>query len=532
MSLIASTPVLSCAQAKQWEAAHLRDASAEWAAMQRAGRAVADAVQEDFCEVGGFPSEGRVLVVTGKGHNGGDALLAAAELLRAHPQIFVDVVLVFSANDFKPLARRAWRALKKRGARRVRILSLADVERNAYALCLDGVFGFQFRLSMPATTENLLTRINAHPRIRLRAAVDLPSGLAEAGAADVVFHADFTYATGIVKAPVLADANAGHVGRVRYLDLGFFADESPASSARVLLPTILEPLATLRPAQTDKRKFGHVFVVGGSLSYPGAVLLAVRAALHSGVGLITAFVPELLVPQYAATHPEVMWVGCPVGRTGGLNAKMLPLVRQRMARASALLIGPGLGADAATLALVAKLAAQSTVPLVLDADALRPEVIAAAKNKPLICTPHAGEYQRIEGALAQTPSAVVVRKGPITQVRAGGHVYYSLFGGPVLARGGSGDILAGLTAGLLAQAPGDPALAACRGVTWHGLAADLLARARGQVAVETSQLIEQLGPALASSYVRTSDGTSGLHGPERPAQHRPDHAQSAARRVR
>lgn len=501
--------------------------------MQRAGRAVAEAVCTDFREIGGFPVEGRVLVLAGKGHNGGDALLAATEILARHPSAFVDLVLVFPATELKPLARRALLVLRKKGGRRVRLVSVADAEKYTYALCLDGVFGFQFRLPIAAATSELLARINAHPRIALRAAVDLPSGLAETGAAGAVFRADFTYANGIVKAPVLAEANARHVGRVRYLDLGFFADESPAtSSARVLLPTVLAPLATLRPAQTDKRKFGHVFVVGGSLSYPGAVLLAVRAALHSGAGLISAFVPESLVPQYAATHPEVMWVGCPVGRSGGLNAKTFLLVRRRIARASALLIGPGLGAAPETISLVTKLVAASPGPLVLDADALRPEVIAAAKDQLLICTPHAGEFQRIEGSLVNAPGAVVVLKGPITQVHAGKTVYYSLFGGPVLARGGSGDILAGLTAGLLAQTPADATLAACRGVTWHGLAADLLARARGQVAVETSQLIEQLGPALASSYVRTSDGTSGLHGPERPAQHRPDHAQPAARRVR
>ena len=127
-------------------------------------------------------------------------------------------------------------------------------------------------------------------------------------------------------------------------------------------------------------------------------------------------------------------------------------------------------------------------------------VIAAVGAKPFIATPHAGEYQRIALALPAAPQGVIVRKGPLTRVTNGRAVYYSPFGGPVLARGGSGDILAGLIGGLLAQKPKKtPLLAACRGVVWHGHAADLLAsHSTGRVAVETSQLLEQLGPALTS----------------------------------
>jgi NAD(P)H-hydrate epimerase len=143
------------------------------------------------------------------------------------------------------------------------------------------------------------------------------------------------------------------------------------------------------------------------------------------------------------------------------------------------------------------------VPLVLDADALRAEVAEALGEKPFICTPHAGEFQRIAPRLFAgeefvAPHGVLVLKGPMTRVTDGKTIYHSPFGGPVLARGGSGDILAGLIGGLLAQAPGEPLLAACRGTVWHGRAADLLARARGQVAVEISEILEQLGPALNS----------------------------------
>jgi len=169
------------------------------------------------------------------------------------------------------------------------------------------------------------------------------------------------------------------------------------------------------------------------------------------------------------------------------------LLREKISRATALLIGPGLGREAETLALAKDIVGQSSLPLVIDADALQPDIVARG-NAPRVLTPHAGEYARIEHVVPAT--AVTVRKGPLTQLHSPGAVYHSPFGGPVLARGGSGDLLAGLIGGLLAQAPADPLGAAARGVVWHGLAADELARAYGQVAVTSTQLIEFLPQAL------------------------------------
>jgi NAD(P)H-hydrate epimerase len=355
------------------------------------------------------------------------------------------------------------------------------------------VFGYQFRPPAEPRVAKLLARVNELP-IRLRAAVDLPS----AG----LFRADFTYATGCVKTPVVG---APEAGRVRYLDLGFFL-ESEANSERVLTPRILAPLAGLRPAQGDKRAYGHVFVLAGSRNFPGAALMTVRAALRSGVGLVTAFVPDSLVPAYAAAAPEAMWVGWPETPVGTLAPEGQHRLRERLERATALVIGPGLGREPATLELVAEIVRRSPVPLVIDADALQPEIVSAG-NAPRVLTPHAGEFARI--ARAKLANTTLVLKGPITRIgnSAGlqptpkrpskpGTTYYSFFGGPVLARGGSGDLLAGLIGGLLAQTPGEPLLAAARGVVWHGLAADALARAHGQTAVQVTQLLDFLPAVL------------------------------------
>lgn len=497
-----SHPVLSCAEAKAWESELLRDEAAEWAAMEHAGQALAEAVLADYREIGGFPGNGRVLVLVGKGHNGGDALLAARALLAAHPGSQATVLFGFGAQALRPLAARALDRLQAGTTGRV-VLAAAEealAPGNAYALCLDGLFGFQFRPPLDPVTGLLLARVNAHPGLRFRAAVDLPSGVGETSAT-TIFRADFTYATGIVKQPVLAPSVSHAIGRLRYLDLGFFAKRNPPAAERVLTRSVLAPLAQLRAAQTDKRTFGHLFLVGGSRSYPGAILLAVRAALRSGAGLVTAFVPASLAPEYAATHPEAMWVGCPETAGGGLAAGTVNLVAERAARATALLIGPGLSAEGEVLGTVRAILRGTTLPLVLDADALRAELVAEVRERAFVCTPHAGELQRIAPALFEgdrlvAPRGVLVLKGPLTRVTDGKVSYYSPFGGPVLARGGSGDVLAGLIGGLLAQQPDDTLLAACRGVVWHGRAADLLARTHGQVAVELSEILQQLGPAL------------------------------------
>jgi ADP-dependent NAD(P)H-hydrate dehydratase / NAD(P)H-hydrate epimerase len=587
-------PILTCTEARALEARLFGgNEEREWAAMECAGAGVAASIQEDFEEIGGFSAAGRVLVLAGKGHNGGDALLAAAAILEKHPAASADVIFVFGERSLRPLAARAWRRLLEAARQRVRVLSavpgagdgvkygnqesrkgiagqsspLTAVSRSAWAqtslpeshmvppplaarasgepnpvaasvsewgdydLCLDGIFGFQFRPPVDAATVALLGAVNAHPAIRLRAAVDLPSGVGEPSG-DTAFRADFTYATGSVKAPLLEERNRNVAGRLRYVDLGFFeqlvagvADPGPGSAHStssgqatpatplsvagdgfVLKRSLLAPLAGLRAPLSDKRTYGHLFVIGGSRDYPGAVLMCARAALRSGAGLVTAFVPETLVATFAASVPEAIWVGWPETPDGGLAMDGLHLLRARLERATALVMGCGLGREAETLALAAEIVKLAGVPVVLDADALQPSVLAAARGRQAICLPHAGEFKRLARgreasaaalrAVAQEASAIIALKGPVTQISDGERVFHSFFGGPVLARGGSGDLLAGLTGGLLAQAPSDPLTAACRGVVWHGRAADLLARDRGQVAVQATQLLDYLPAAL------------------------------------
>ncbi|MFO1448674.1 MAG: NAD(P)H-hydrate dehydratase [Opitutaceae bacterium] len=495
--LVDSISAVTCDQARVFEARLLgKNEWAEWNAMEQAGRGVAEMLLLDFEELGGFPATGRILAVVGKGHNGGDALITTRLLLQQFPRAQAEICFVFGEQSLRPLAKRAWRDLITAASSRV-VLRRCDDALGTYDLCLDGLFGFQYRPPLDPAVARFLGHVN-RSSVRLRAAIDLPSGWDAPDA----FRADFTYATGLLKRPLFSLPNAG---RLRLVDLGWTLDESEVEGApRVLLPRLLEPLSRLRASAADKRTFGHVGIVGGSRNYPGAVLMAVKAALRSGVGLVTAFVPESLTPAFAAAAPEAMWVGWPETPSGSLSLEGAYLLREKMGRVTAWVVGPGLGREPETLICVKELLGTTTAPVVIDAEALQADLVHHG-SVPRILTPHAGEWARIskresiESFAAET-NAVVVAKGPLTAVVSGWQRYYSLAGGPVLARGGSGDVLAGLVGGLLAQDPENPLSAAARGVLWHGLTADHLARAQGQTAVVVTDLI----PLLASTLRATS----------------------------
>jgi len=509
-------PVLSCAEALAWETALLGgDESREWTAMARAGRALATAVLDDAREVGGIGDDARLLVLCGKGHNGGDALIALRHVLATRSQAAALVLIVPGFFRLRPLVRRAVEDLHREHAARIEWIEVGgaadggDAARvgqalagRSFDLCLDGLFGMQFQPPLRAPADWLIKLVNAHRRIRLRVAVDLPSGVGATSDAHP-FAADFTYATGIVKLPVLDAASAG---RLRYLDLGFFEHaNAPDATEHVLTRHVLAPLGGAREAASDKRTFGHLFVVSGSRTMPGAVMMAVESALRSGVGLVTAFVPESLATACAARLPEAMWEPMPETPAGALALEGRGAVVARAARCTGLLIGPGLGRERESLALVDELLRAIDVPTLLDADALQAELVTArapGATAPRVLTPHAGELARIAGAdtselpaLARRLACTLASKGAPTRVSDGRSLYVSPFGGPVLARGGSGDLLAGLIAGQLAQGV-DPVEAAARGVVWHGLAADRLARETGQHSARVTDLCAHLGPVL------------------------------------
>ena len=516
-------PILTCQEATQLEKSILVDESAEWAAMQKAGVGIAKAGCLDYQELQPLPQGLNVLALIGKGHNGADALIACGQLLADFPRARVTLIFAVDPTSLKPLAERAYQQLKGRvSAHQVQpegdeasiqaLLGSASGGRT-YDICIDGLLGMSFQPPVRAPMRALIEAVNHYDDICLRAAVDLPSGRGDVSD-ELSFQADFTYATGVAKR-VLFDGVA-ECGRVRTIDLGFFATPAGAevdASEMVLNDCVLNPLRKLRPAAVDKRTFGHLFIVGGSAYMPGALLMAVKAAVRSGVGLVTAFAPASVAATLAAQVPEAIWVPWPETANGTLNPRAMPLLLDRIDQATAVLVGPGMGKDRNTEMVAQDIVKLVPLPVIVDADALRIRVLELALKRksemgPVILTPHMGEFMRIAKldqpdysnetlkAFCQSYRVMTVLKAAHTRLCDGENVWYNVCGGPVLSRGGSGDLLAGLIGGMISQDHAGAQTSAARGIVLHGLAAQRLARTQGQVAVHTTLLLEHLPRVL------------------------------------
>ena len=285
----------------------------------------------------------------------------------------------------------------------------------------------------------------------------MPAGMGDESA-QTVFKSDACVMAGIAKAPLFKPENAALAGRLRYADLGFFKDKKPSKKS-IVTERILGKIRALRRSDTDKRSYGRLYVFAGSECYGGAAMMCVKAALRSGAGLVSAFVPEKLAPPFAAAEPSAIWIPCPTTEDGSLSLETFSLYRERMGMETAILAGPGLSSNPETLALVSEILRHTRANVVLDADAVRPGVVENLKKNRGLITPHAGEFLRVAGgisdealsAFSAEKSVAVLLKGAVSRIARGGEIAFNVSGSPILARGGSGDILAGIAGGLLAR---------------------------------------------------------------------------------
>ncbi len=522
---IDADPILSCSASAEYEKAYFSSGQeSEDTVMYRAGRSIAAAIEDDFEEISGFPARGKALILAGKGHNAGDALICANTLLDRHPDLEVLVLMAFPVDALRPNVRAPYELLRVRSD--VHFASEEEEEITALLenftegrwldLCIDGLFGMQCRPPLRGIPLAILKAVNGFPPIRLRAAVDLPSGIGDASDPNA-FDADFTYATGIAKLSLVENRSLAKVGRVRYLELGFFRPRPDLKpEICILRQSILWQLASFREPSTHKRSFGHLLILAGSDSMPGACLMATMAAANSGCGLITVGTTDSVARAGVVQQPEAMWSAVAASE-GTLHPGILDQLDSRMDDFSAVLIGSGLGRTEHVRQLVRRLLETVNKPIVVDADALLPDLQDSLRKRPesffpVLLTPHPGEWKRIGGASFEDSGAsalrqfcdehrcIVVLKGPRTRVANAFRVYLSPFGGPVLARGGTGDLLAGMVSSLLSQDTQNPTSGAALATVWHGRAADCLARAQGNWAVRTTSLLEFLPEALGFKH--------------------------------
>ena len=277
-----------------------------------------------------------------------------------------------------------------------------------------------------------------------------------------------------------------------------------------------------RKKNTDKSRYGHALVLAGSKRMPGAAILAARAALASGAGLVTLGVPECLLGVVPRALPEAMPLALPQTSSGSfsLSAARLVLDFIQKRKIKALLIGPGLSTHPETARFARRLIQETPAPVVLDADGLNSFKGKASLLRkhaaPLVLTPHRGEFERLFGqkcpekesarlALAKKLSkfydVVLVLKGHRTLVVKAEAAYVNRTGNPGMAKGGSGDVLAGMIAAFIAQDLGTWE-AAKWAVYYHGLAGDIAVKKKGELGLLASDLIADLPKAFRKKSSR------------------------------
>jgi ADP-dependent NAD(P)H-hydrate dehydratase / NAD(P)H-hydrate epimerase len=474
--------------------------------MEAAGRAVAEAVAR-------LSPKGPVRVVCGKGNNGGDGLVAA-RLLRGMG-FEAEALLLWPAAQ---LSGDAAANLDRLGGG-IEVGDDIGARLAGSGAVVDAIFGTGFA---GAPREPAVTAIEAIAMAKYVGApvvaCDIASGVdASTGEiAGAVVEADVTV--------TFHDAKVGHfvapgkwaTGELWLAAIGIPAGAPEPQAAGVIEPAVLD-LAPRRGSQSTKFSSGQVTIAGGSRGLTGAVRLSSTAAIRTGAGYATVAVPADLEPIFEAAEVEVMsrGIGGTPGRLGSEDAKDLLAA---FAGAAAGVLGPGMGRDEDSLALAREVAPKIEAPLVIDADGLNAFAgqldRLAARKAPTVLTPHAGELGRLleyesseinarrlatAREAAAWSGAVVVLKGDDTIVTDGQRVAVNAVSAPGLATAGSGDVLSGMTAALLARGL-EPFAAACAAVIAHARAGQEAARRIGAAeSVIASDVIAAIPAGLRSA---------------------------------
>lgn len=456
---------------------------------------------------------GPIVVVCGKGNNGGDGLVAARWL--RHWGYNVAAVVWSSFDDLPGDAATALHAARMAGVPILMPAQAFEALQNA-ALIIDAVLGTGVSGSARGQAAEAIKLINGASRPVL--AVDMPSGIGtDTGRVEgPAVRADVTVTFGLPKLGLFQFPGADLAGKMVVVDIGLAAAavEAEQISTELTRSAMVKEWLPTYSRDAHKGTRGRVLVAAGSRGMTGAGALAGEAALRVGAGLVTVAAPEHSQPVIAAIRPEFMTLAIPESPEGGFALAAADAFLHRAAKADALAVGPGLGTDAETQQFARAVVAGATAPMVLDADAIkafagRPELLADCPV-PLVLTPHPGEMAHLLGLsveavqadrlsavrrAADVTKSVVLLKGAYTLIaEPGGEIYINPTGNRALGTGGSGDVLTGIIAGLLAQGLG-AAEAAAAGAYMHGMAGDRLAERYGDDGILASELAGEL-PAV------------------------------------
>lgn len=433
--------------------------------MENAGAAVAYAVKERI-------SSGKVVIVAGRGNNGGDAFVAARHLSGYD----VTVILIGKKEDIKtPEALHNWNALEKTSIKLIEASTAFEpsILKNAKVI-IDGIFGTGVRGKIHEPESIIIDLINGSGAFVL--SVDVPSGFdPDGGEFDKSVHARMTLTFHKMKAGFLSQNTQQYTGEVRVVDIGI-----PIEAEFYVGPGDIQPFLK-RPAINHKGDAGRVLVIGGG-PYSGAPALSALSALRAGADIVTVAAPKNVSDIIASFSPNLI-----VRKLTGdiLVQDDLPIISKLIEKHDIVVMGMGLGnADETRLAI------EKIVPLckkaVIDADALYPQFVPLL-NKNMILTPHAGEMKRLSGIgvpdeqieriefiknFAYNNEVTILLKGAVDLISDGTEVRANRTGNAGMTVGGTGDVLAGLTGALFARCKSPLEAAAC-GAFINGAAGDM-----------------------------------------------------------
>ena len=497
--------------------------------MEAAGKSAAEAFLEEYGRRRTTPP-GHICLLCGKGNNGGDGFVVARYLKEEADR--VDVYLFADPEEMRGNAAINLKRWRESGGEVLVVQSVAEWERAWPAIAtadviVDALLGTGIRgaatglIAQAIDDVNRLTRNATAARPGWVLAVDTPSGLPSDGAAaeGPVVRAHLTVTFTAPKIGQLISRDADCCGQIAVRAIGSpeaLVEEVSKGAIRWAGPEEFAGLPLLRPADSHKGKYGHVLLMAGSVGKSGAAVLCGQAALRGGAGLVTLAVAEPILPIVAMGQAEYMTEPLKTTSAGTIagvassSARFAEIVINK----SVLALGPGLGTVNETQEFIREVVRTSELPIVLDADGLnafagRAEELSKRKTAHLVVTPHPGEMARLLGVTvadverdrvktasdaARNWKACVLLKGFHTVIAApDGRVFINTSGTPALAKGGSGDVLTGLLAALIAQFGTDdlPRVVAL-GAYLHGVAAELLTQqsdASGITAAEVAHAI-------------------------------------------
>lgn len=476
--------------------------------MENAGSRVVEFLLETFAPL----TRHRVVILCGKGNNGGDGMVVARQLhIRARPRS-LHVVLAAEPEELKGEAAENYRMLRACGCP---VETEITPEMRRATLVLDALLGTGLKGPATGRMAELIREINTgFPEAKV-VAVDIPSGLDSDAASSPgeTVRADYTVTFTAPKLGQLLPPNCARVGALRVAPIGSPPDlfeQDPALFLSLVEPEWFRKLFAPRAPWAHKGDFGHVLVVGGSRGKPGAAAMTGLAALRSGAGLVTVASAEAAIGAIGAHAAELMTEPLAETETGGISLRAFDYGRLAalIENKDVVALGPGLGTHQETVSVVQRLVEEVRQPMVIDADGLN---ALASWERPFgpsslrILTPHPGEMARLTGrstaqvqaervgtarGFALQRQVILVLKGYRTLIAfPDGAVWINPTGTPAMASGGTGDILTGTIAGLLAQFPDQPVLAVAAAVYLHGLAGELAAAQLGEKPLLATDLL-------------------------------------------